>query len=249
MALLPFRTAPPAQPSAPLSPARVALQELFAKITAQHVRLRELSRPHDEAIAAAQREREAEDALEALAALEQENLRRWSETPSGQLPEPLARDREACVWRLGQAHTAAVMAKRRADYVQADFRSAESKLHQLNRAIPALINTVLAEEVAALAGRVIAVAREQSAVMAALHAIRLHCETSGDGALRTAVAAAMRGGTLEGCAREQQTLRRIAAEAARAWASLPGLLADDPAAAVVEIDARDPAPPPEATAA
>jgi hypothetical protein len=108
---------------------------------------------------------------------------------------------------------------------------------------------VLCEVANELAERVRQNAYERAAIQAALTAISAHAAAATDGQLRSAVAAARRGGgDLVGNIREVEIVNAIAARNLAAWSTLPGLLASDPAASV-SLSTDDPAAPPKESAA
>src|SRR5579862_5011898 len=125
MPLLPFRAAPPAQPPSPLSQAREALRRHGEAWQRQRQRLDDLAAPVRAADQAVAKEAEAQQQLDAIAELEEARLRRWTDSPAGMIPAPLAVEREQAMWRLSETHAAAVLALRHARYVEPDCRAAE----------------------------------------------------------------------------------------------------------------------------
>jgi hypothetical protein len=215
-----------------LSPARRALAAHLSEAGRLHARLAALAEPIRLAQQAAEREREAQQQVDAVAELEEAALRAWTATATGPIPRALDRERDECMHRLSLAHSAAALAQRQARYAEPDCRATEDQLHALNKERPALISAILREEAAALGERIIAAAREGAAASAALRALQLHCQAVDDGELRLATALALRGGGLEECRGQQTALLRIRTDAIRRWSALPAALHDDPTATV-----------------
>jgi len=214
-----------ASPSAPLSPARQKLTEAQAAVAAQREVIGQLRRTLDALTDAQRSEREATEALEAVASAEAIDWQIFLRSRAVTVPAPRSQEREAAVARLDTSR-AQVIALSLAWEAMAPENQAAHQLHgQLVENMQAAHAAVLVEE----ATRILALARA--------HARQVQILDQAARALQDSLLVAGRGAEASAVVREMGVVDPFEVRGAMkvtriVWRELAERLSHDPAATI-----------------